>query len=98
MAEKIVLTTPTGETIEHTPPKINARTSTKVAGTGLLALALPALAMLPYYDQINSYMLQACQSDNGPLMYLGGGAVTLVVAYVTARLTKSPLLPKAPQG
>lgn len=66
------------------------RTSTKAGAAGLAPLIVTGLAMLPYYDEINALLVQACTSEQGPLAFLAGGAVVWVIMYVTARKTKSP--------
>jgi len=86
------VTLPSGETIARTEPRIPLRTSTKVGVVGLL---VPLLSVIPFYDEINGLLLQACQSENGPTVFLGGAAVAWASAVVTARLSKSPAKPGA---
>lgn len=95
MAEKVILTTATGETIEHTPPTIKARTSTKMGAVGASVFLATAAAIIPNWDGINSALLQACQSEQGPAWGLGLMGGMLAVNFVTARLTKSPLTKQA---
>lgn len=95
MAEKIVLKTPSGETIEHTPPIIKARTSTKMGAVGASVFLATAAAVIPNWDGINAALLQACQSEQGPAWGLGLMGGMLVVNFITARFTKSPLTKQA---
>lgn len=92
MAEKAIVTMPDGSTHERSEPAIPLRTSTKV---GIVAGLTPLLAIVPFYDQINTYLLAACQSEQGPALVLGGAAITWVASVITARLTKSPAKPGA---
>lgn len=66
------------------------RTSTKSGAAGLVALALP---LVPFYDEINAYILEACKSDQGPTVALASGAVVWLTMYVTARGSKTPANP-----
>lgn len=65
------------------------RTSTKAGLAGFV----PLIAMLPFYDTINDYLLKACQSEEGPTVFLVGGAVVWLTMYVSARVSKSPKNP-----
>lgn len=71
------------------------RTSTKSGAAGLVPLVVSGAALLPFYDQINAYLVQACMSDQGPLTFLVGGAAVWVTMYVTARHSKTPTNPGA---
>lgn len=93
MAEKVTVTLPDGSTIEREEPIIKARTSTKVAGVGAAAMIATAGAFIPFYDEINAAIVQACQSDKGPLAVLIGMGIMLGVNVYTARKTKSPIVP-----
>lgn len=66
------------------------RTSTKGGAAGLLA---PLVVAVPFYDEINAYVVQACQSEDGPLVFLAGAAITWVSFYITARVSKTPANP-----
>ena len=66
------------------------RTSTKAGAAGLAPLVVTGLAMLPYYDQINALLVEACTSEQGPLAFLAGGAAVWVIMFVTARVSKTP--------
>jgi hypothetical protein len=87
MAEPIVLTTPTGETIVHTPPLIPARTSTKATG-GTLLLGYPLIEVV-----------QAIQNAQIPIEWLETFTNSTMfewlcyslVPIVIARFSKSPL-------
>jgi hypothetical protein len=68
------------------------RTSTKGGAAGLLA---PLVVVLPFYDEINGLLIQACQSEDGPIVMLTGAAITWVSFYVAARLSKTPAKPGA---
>ena len=87
MAEKIVLTTPTGETIEHTPPTIPLRTATK-ATAGTVILGYPLVQIV---GAIQGAMFETAWLEsftNGPVFeWLCYSIVPLVIA----RLSKSPL-------
>ena len=63
-----------------------ARTSTKAGLAGFV----PLIAMLPFHDTVNAYLMQACQSSEGPAVFLVGGAVVWVTTVVTARMSKTP--------
>lgn len=65
------------------------RTSTKSGVAGLF----PLLALVPFYDEVNAYLLQACASEQGPVVFLVGGAVVWVTMVVTARVSKTPTNP-----
>jgi hypothetical protein len=69
----------------------NRRTSTKAGVVGLV----PFVAMLPFYDTVNDYIVRACQSEEGPTLFLVGGAVVWATMLVTARLSKTPATPGA---
>lgn len=91
MAEKIVLTTPTGETIEHTPPTIPLRTATKATG-GTLLLGYPMIEVVAAIQgaQIPIEWLESF--TNGPVFeWLCYSIIPIVIA----RLTKSPLTKQA---
>lgn len=71
------------------------RTSTKSGTAGLVALVVPLLvAAFPFKDQIDAFILQACASAEGPTTFfvgwLVGGGVVLLVAWYTARKSKTP--------
>lgn len=66
------------------------RTSTKGGAAGFLA---PLVVVLPFYEEINSFIVRACQSEDGPVVMLAGAAITWVSFYVTARLSKTPANP-----
>lgn len=87
MAEKIVLTTATGETIEHTPPVIPLRTATKAAG-GTVLLGYPLIDIVT--------AIQGAQIPIGWLESFTNGPVFewlcySIVPIIIARLSKSPL-------
>lgn len=67
------------------------RTSTKAGAAGLA----PLLVALPFYDTINAYLVKACMSEEGPTVFLIGGAVVWATMLVTARASKSPENPGA---
>lgn len=94
MPHTIKIPMPDGTTIERTEPLIQARTSTKLGGGGLATMGLSALALIPYYNEANELIKQACTAENGPLIFLGGMGVMLAQSWYTARKTKSPLSPK----
>jgi hypothetical protein len=88
MAEKVILTTPTGETIEHTPPAIPARTSTKVGVTGVVA-GIPVIQWIQSIEFPWPWLESMTNSD----MFVQ--VATLALAYIVARMSKSPLVSKA---
>ena len=88
--ETVTVILPGGETIQREEPIIKKRTSTKVAIVGAIA---PLLSVVPFWDEINGMLMQACQSEQGPAVFLAGAGVTWLAAVVTARLTKSPAVP-----
>src|SRR5690606_15502676 len=65
----------------------NLRTSTKAGIAGLVPLVLMAL---PFANEAEALIQQACQSENGAVPFLVGGAVVWVVSYITARMSKTP--------
>ncbi len=94
MAEQTVkVILPDGTETTRTEPMIMRRTSTKVAGVNVVALLGAAGLMIPYYDEINALITSACQSENGPLAVLAGMALAGGYSFLTARLTKSPIVP-----
>src|SRR5262245_25531818 len=66
------------------------RTSTKAGLAGLIPLVIVAIPQLPFYDWVNDMLLKACQSEQGPTVFLVGGALTLVVTWLGARFSKTP--------
>lgn len=92
MSEKIVLTAPDGSTIEHTPPIIAARTSTKLAVGGGVVAAFPAVELLSWVQglQLEPAWLESA-TNSSYFLYYGG----LLIAYIVARFTKSPLTQQA---
>ena len=88
LAEKIVLTTPTGETIEHSPPIIPARTSTKVGVTGVVA-GIPIIQWIQSIEFPWPWLESMTNSD----MFVQ--VATLALAYIVARISKSPLAQQA---
>ena len=72
-------------------PKL--RTSTKAGAAGLLTLVGGVATLVPFYDEINGYLVQACSADQGPLAFLVSGAVVWVVMWVTARRAKTATKP-----
>ena len=67
------------------------RTSTKAGLAGLV----PLVTLLPFYGQVNDYLLKACMSEEGPAVFLIGGAVVWVTMIVAARVSKTPENPGA---
>jgi len=65
----------------------NLRTSTKAGIAGLVPLVIMAL---PFANEAEALIQQACQSENGAVPFLVGGAVVWVVSYITARMSKTP--------
>lgn len=65
----------------------NLRTSTKAGIAGLVPLVIMAL---PFANEAEALIQQACQSENGAVPFLVGGAVVWVVSYITARKSKTP--------
>lgn len=91
MAEKMILTTETGETIEHSPPVIPLRTATK-ATAGTVLLGYPVIEIV-----------QQIQAIEFPWPWLESftGSSTFewlcysIIPIVIARFTKSPLTKQA---
>lgn len=81
---RAITTLPDGTQIERAEPMINARTSTKVAGTGLM-LGLPIIQGIQAIDFPWPWVEQFTNSA------LFVQLATLLLAYVTARISKSPL-------
>ena len=87
MSEKVILTTQTGETIEHTPPAIPLRTATK-ASAGTVLLGYPMIEVV-----------QAIQGAQIPIEWLESFTNSTMfewlcyslVPIIIARFTKSPL-------
>lgn len=67
------------------------RTSTKAGVAGLV----PLVAMLPFYSTVNDYLLEACTSEQGPTVFLVGGAAVWLTMWVSARASKTPENPGA---
>jgi hypothetical protein len=88
--ETVKMILPDGTEATRTEPLWKKRTSTKVALTSAL---VPLLSVIPFWDQINTLLIAACQSEQGPAVFLGGAALAWATATVTARLTKSPAKP-----
>ena len=65
----------------------NLRTSTKAGAAGLVPMIIMAL---PFASEAEALIQQACQSENGAVPFLVGGAVVWVVSYITARKSKTP--------
>lgn len=62
------------------------RTSTKAGAAGLV----PLIVYLPFYEQVNEYIVQACAAEEGPTVFLVGGAVLWLTMFLTARASKTP--------
>ena len=91
LAEKIVLTTPTGGTIEHTPPTIPLRTATK-ATLGSAVIAYPG------YEIVQAIVAMELPwpwledfTNSGAFIWLCATIIPLAIA----RFTKSPLKKQA---
>lgn len=67
------------------------RTSTKAGVAGLV----PLVAVLPFYDTVNDYILQACASEQGPTVFFVGAGVVWLTTVVAARASKTPENPGA---
>lgn len=87
--EKSIVKLPDGTVVERTEPTIPLRTSSKVA----LTILTPLITALPFYDEINGVLLQACQAEQGPTLFLGGFLVAGGLSYIAARFSKSPANP-----
>lgn len=92
MAESVTVTLPSGETVQRTEPMIPARTSTKLAvGNGVVA-AFPAVEILQWIQSIEIPIVWLESLTNSDyFMYYG----SLLVSYLIARFTKSPLVKQA---
>lgn len=82
--------TPVGERVE---PTIPWRTSTKMKIGSWTTIIGSVAVLIPYYDEINNLLLQACTSGEGPLLVLGGMIYMAVQDFIVARKTKSPAIP-----
>lgn len=81
--------------IERAEPIVAARTSSKLTAVGITSMVAALGALVPFYDEANALIMQACQSENGPAAVLIGAGGAFIVSIVTARLTKSPIEPGA---
>jgi hypothetical protein len=79
--------------LEREEPLIPARTSSKLTGVGITSLIAAGGALIPFYDEANALIKQACESENGPVAVLIGMGLAFGISVVTTRLTKSPLEP-----
>ena len=95
MAENTVKMIIDGQEIERAEPTLKLRTSTKVGGVNVVAILGAAGLMFPFWQDINSAIVAACESGNAPAAVLGGMAIAGVYSTITARLTKSPAKPGA---
>jgi hypothetical protein len=91
MAEKVILTTATGETIEHSPPLINARTSTKAAA-GTVLLGYPVVDIVAAIQGANIPIEWLESFTNGPVFEW---LCYSIIPVLIARFTKSPLSKQA---
>lgn len=66
------------------------RTSTKSGVAGLAALLVMGL---PFSDQAESLLQEACKNPEGAFPFLVTGGVTWLVMYVSARVSKTPVNP-----
>lgn len=84
MAETVILTTQDGKTIEHTPPTIPARTSTKalVGGTFLSQIYVQLVSLIPHAGVVMALTTPEMTA-----------LVAVVLAALVARFTKSPIVP-----
>lgn len=90
MAEKVILTTPEGETVEHTPPLIAARTSTKAAA-GSALLAFPGFELVQQIQAADlSGISPALESFTNSAGFVWLCAT--IIPIIIARFTKSPLV------
>lgn len=85
--EKVKVILPDGTEFEREEPSIPLRTSTKTGSTSSIGTIVLALVGVFFPDVVNN--LTAEQA-----LWIGG-AITSVIAYVTARVTKSPIAKKA---
>lgn len=85
MAEQ-TLTLPNGETITRSEPIIPARTSTKVGVTGVIA-GIPVIQWIQSIEFPWPWLESMTNSD------IFVQVATLALAYVVARMSKSPLTP-----
>lgn len=93
MAEKIELTLPDGSKIERTEPLIPWRTSTKMKALSWTTILGSLALSLPFYEQANALIMQACSSGDAPLLIIAGMVYMAIQDWVVARKTKSPLQP-----
>lgn len=80
------LTLPSGQTVTRTEPIIPARTSTKVGVTGVVA-GIPVIQWIQSIEFPWPWLESMTNSD----MFVQ--VATLALAYVVARMSKSPLAP-----
>lgn len=66
------------------------RTSTKAGAAGIVPLVI---MLLPFAEEAEVLIQQACQSENGAVPFLIGGAAVWVFTYVTARFSRTPKEP-----
>lgn len=71
----------------------NLRTSTKAGAVGLGSLGAMAVMLIPFAEEAEVLIQQACQSENGAVPFLVGGAVVWATTVVSARLSKTPAKP-----
>lgn len=91
--ETVRVILPDGTETTRVEPTIKARTSTKLGVGSVATIGLGLLSLIPFYDEANALIVQACQSESGPLVFLGGMAFMAAQNYITARKTKSPIVP-----
>lgn len=73
----------------------NLRTSTKAGAAGLGTMGGMAVMLIPFAEEAEALIQQACQSENGAVPFLVGGAIVWAVTVVSARLSRTPEKPGA---
>jgi hypothetical protein len=85
--EQVKVVFPDGREVARTEPIVQARVSTKLGGTSGVGTIVLGVAGILFPDFVNS--LTPDQA-----LWIGG-LITSVIAYFTARFTKSPSAPQA---
>jgi VIT1/CCC1 family predicted Fe2+/Mn2+ transporter len=87
MPEKVTVTLPSGETVTREEPVIPLRTSTKLGGTTSIGTIVLGMVGVFFPEALDSLTPEQA-------LWIGG-LITSVVGYITARLTKSPIVKQA---
>jgi hypothetical protein len=93
--DQVKVVFPDGTEGVRTEPVLNFRSSTKSGWAGIGGIVATMATLAPFYPQIENFLTQACNSEQGPLRFLiiliVGSAASSIPQYITSRMTKTPM-------